>query len=191
MQVQVTATGTSPLLMHNAQLASPLNPFAKKLKSLSGKRNKTDEDRLEMARIEFEGGLYYDEVLGPNIPQHVLFSAVVAGAKMDKNGQKVIGGVTFDPGPYPLIYKGPRTPAKLWADGGFTDMRSVRVGQAKVDRTRALFREWSFEAVAELDPSVIEFYEFEIAVAKAGKFKGVGDYRQLYGRFDAKVTELP
>jgi hypothetical protein len=190
MQVQIVGTGTVALLMHNSQLASPLNPYAKKLKSLSGKRNKTDDDRLEMSRIEFEGGLYYDEVLGPVIPQNVLFSAIVAGAKMDKNGQKVLGGVSLGLGPYPLVYKGPRKPDEMWDDGRFTNMQIVRVGQAKVDRTRAIFKEWSFEAEAELDTTVIEFYEFETAVTKAGKFKGVGDYRQLYGRFDAKVAEL-
>ena len=40
MKVRLTATGTRPLIMHNVRLASPLNPFAKKLKELNAKFTK-------------------------------------------------------------------------------------------------------------------------------------------------------
>lgn len=189
----MTCTGTRPLLMHNIQLASAFNPYCKTLKALNGKRNKTEEDRLAIARVEFDGGLYHDPEIGPYIPQEWLFSNVIAGAKLDKNGQKVIGGVVFTDFMFPLLYKGPRTMDGLWGTDGdseFVDFRTVRVSTSKIDRCRPIFRQWAFDATAEIDPTVIELDEFQLAVSKAGEFKGIGDYRQLYGRYSTEFTVL-
>jgi len=49
--------GNLPLLMHNSRLASPLDKYSKELKSISGKRKKTDEDHELMALIEARGSL--------------------------------------------------------------------------------------------------------------------------------------
>jgi hypothetical protein len=42
--LSLTIVGTAPLLMHNGQTADPLNKYAKMLKSVSGKRKKTEAD---------------------------------------------------------------------------------------------------------------------------------------------------
>ena len=39
------------MLQHNSRLANPLDKYAKQLKVLSGKRNKTDADLQEMALV--------------------------------------------------------------------------------------------------------------------------------------------
>lgn len=57
----LTLTGVTPLLVHNARLADPLDPIVRQTKPISGKRSKTEEDHLELARLEFIGGLYYDQ----------------------------------------------------------------------------------------------------------------------------------
>ena len=54
--LQLTIKGVSPLLLHNGQTANPLNKYARQLKAVSGKRNKTDEDFEAMAKIEFLAG---------------------------------------------------------------------------------------------------------------------------------------
>ncbi len=46
------------MLQHNGQTADPLNEFAKELKKVSGKRNKTDEYHALMGEIEWRAGLY-------------------------------------------------------------------------------------------------------------------------------------
>src|SRR5262249_49765792 len=51
------ASGGSPLVMHNERLADPLDPFARDIAKVSKKRNKTEADHLEIARLEFLGGM--------------------------------------------------------------------------------------------------------------------------------------
>lgn len=50
--------GITPLLMHSNKMANPLNSYTQFIKPLMAKRNKTDRDYMEIARIEWEAGLY-------------------------------------------------------------------------------------------------------------------------------------
>jgi len=50
--------GQTPLLMHNNNMANPLNAYTQHMKPLTAKRNKTDRDYMEIARVEWEAGLY-------------------------------------------------------------------------------------------------------------------------------------
>ncbi len=79
---EIVCTGTRPLLLHNVRLASPLNAFAKQMKALNAPRIKTDEDRFAMARVEFEGGMYFDPDLGPVMPGLNLHASIQEGAKV-------------------------------------------------------------------------------------------------------------
>ena len=45
--------GIAPLLMHNGSLANPLNPKVKEMKEITSLRKKTDENHLELQRLEF------------------------------------------------------------------------------------------------------------------------------------------
>lgn len=192
MKVRLTATGTRPLLIHNVRLASPLDPFAKRMKALTGKRNKTEEDRMDLARIEFEGGLYFDPEVGPYIPGPNVFRSLIGGGRLTKAGKRIERGCLVDELTIPLLYKGPRTIEGLWGGGEseFVDMRSVRVGAQKVDRCRPIFRTWAFEVDLTLDPTVIDFDEFAAVAANAGAMEGIGDYRLMYGRYGVDVTAL-
>lgn len=192
MKVRLVATGTRPLLMHNVQLASPLNSYAKRLKQLNAKRNKTDEDRLEIARVEWEGSLYYDPEVGPYIPGPNVFRSLINGARITKAGKKVERGVLVTELVMPLVYKGPRDLEGLWGNGEseFVDVRTVVVQRNKVDRCRPIFRQWAFEAECLLDPKVIDFDEFVEIAHNAGAMEGIGDYRLMYGRFEVEVARL-
>ena len=57
METTITIRGIAPLLMHNGQLANPLNPLAKEMKKVTSVRTKTDEHHLELQRLEFLAGL--------------------------------------------------------------------------------------------------------------------------------------
>lgn len=192
MKARLVASGTRPLLMHNVQLASPLNAYAKRLKALNSKRVKTDEDRLEIARVEWEGSLYYEPEIGPCMPGANLFSCLIMGARLTKAGMKVERGVSITTFQMPLIYQGPRTIPELWATGEseYIDIRSVVVQRSKVDRCRPIFRQWAIEAEVLLDTAVIEPAEFSEIARNAGAMAGLGDYRRMFGRFDAVVDEL-
>ena len=47
-------------MMHNARLANPLDPLVQEIKKLTGKRKKTEDDLLQIARLEWEGGFYFN-----------------------------------------------------------------------------------------------------------------------------------
>ena len=185
------ASGT-PLLMHNDRLADPLDSFALEIKKLSNKRNKTEENHLAMALLEFQGGLYHDGVvdptdisvgeIGPYIPGwHVVRSIQNAG-KAHKLGATVLRGVTPVTLKAPLQYEGPRDPESLWREN-FWLRKSVGVGQARVPRTRPMFEEWRLEVEIEVDLTQLDPEKVNQLALEAGKFYAIGDYRPLYGRF--------
>lgn len=196
MKVRLTATSTRPLLMHNIRLASPLDPYAKEMARLNKAKpssKRTDEDRLEIARVEWEGGLYFEEGIGPYIPASWVFKNLLEAARSGRRGKKIEGGIVIVELIHPLLYRGPRTIEGLWGDNGvsdFVDFRSARVGQAKIDRCRPMFKEWSVEAEIVTDPGVIDTEELADIATIGGKLYGFGDYRQQYGRFDAKVEPI-
>jgi hypothetical protein len=177
------------LLVHNARLSDPLDPAAKALKKLSGKRNKTEEDHLQLSRVEFEGGLYFDDVVGPYIPDQNIFRALVDGAKLTKMGVKVTRGLFLTTQVNPLAYNGPRDVEGLWAAGN-VHKASVKVGTQRVVRTRPWFREWGVEVEGFLDPSVMELAELQAVADNAGRFIGMGDWRPRFGRFNASVESI-
>lgn len=195
MEVRLTATGTRPLLMHNERLASPLSSYAQELARLNKAKPskvRTDEDRLQMARVEWEGGLYFEEGIGPYVPASWVFRNLLNAARSGRRGKKVEGGIQIKELMHPLIYKGPRTIEELWGDGktGYVDFRSTRVQSSRVDRCRPIFKTWAMEAVIITDPSVIDVEELADIATIGGKLHGYGDYRQQYGRFDAAVEKI-
>lgn len=200
-KVRVTVSGVRPLLMHNVRLASPLDPFAKALKAITSKRKKTDEDYYAMARIEFEGSLYFDEEAGPFMPHASILKSLMQGGVLTKSGTKIERGVTLlgghdlgvtgDPG-VPLLYSGPRDVEGLWGEGEspFIDQRLVKVGQNRVLRTRPIFRNWGFEFEAHIDPTVLNMDEFVSVAQDAGRVAHIGDYRRFFGDYEVSVAVL-
>jgi hypothetical protein len=183
----VSFEGTAPLLMHNSRLANPLDPASKALKKVTGKRNKTDEDHAEMARLEFLGGLYIDPDIGPYIPGENIWRCLWDAAKKYKMGVKVKEGVFITTDVNPLGYTGPRDAVKLWADENFRHMASVKVGTSRTMRCRPTFTEWRVSADGILDPALLEPSDLESIAETAGSLIGLGDWRPRFGRFVAEV----
>lgn len=190
MKVRLTLTGTAPLLMHNIRLANPLDPIARAMKEVSSKRKKTDEDLLQLARLEFEGGLYVAEEIGPYLPGVNVEKCLVEGARITKQGKQVERGVFVTDNECPLLYKGPRSADELWADDSFRSTMAVKVGQSRVMRTRPIFHQWALEATAEVDPALLNLDGLQAIAVDAGAMVGLGDFRPRYGRFEAAVEAL-
>ena len=186
--IKFEMTGTCSLLLHNGQLANPMYPFTKDLKKVSGKRNKTEADHEEMARLEFLGSLYTTDKGILILPSDVWEGALVNGAKKNRQGQQAKAGIFVNNDPEPVLeYKGPKKGEELWKNKKFVNQTPVKVQRATIIRTRPIFDEWSCKVHVKYNEKIIN-KETVIEIAEiAGEQVGVGDWRPKYGRFSVKV----
>jgi hypothetical protein len=184
--LNLTITGTAPLMMHSDKLANPLNPATRAHKELTSKRKKTDEDHLAIARSEFLAGAYWDEASGFYIPGQNLDATFWAGAKLQKIGVHWKRGALVLTDKATLQFDGPTTPEELWADTRFVDCRGVKVGTAKLMRYRPIFRDWSAEVQVAVNTDVINLEEAKKAISDGGALIGVCEYRPRFGRFEVR-----
>jgi hypothetical protein len=191
MRITIKMAGTSPLLMHNVRLSDPLDPFAREIRVITSKDEKTDEDQLEIARLEFMGGLYLNKE-GPIIQAGNILKCFNEAAKMRRQGTKVLRGLLPTALEFPLLYDGPRTPNEMWANEQFRYRTTVRVGSARVQRMRPRFINWQLNSEWELLTTVFEnLASFQRIAGDAGLVEGLGDGRKKgFGRFGADVAEL-
>lgn len=189
MKFTITMTGNgTPLLMHNSRLANPLDPVTQQLKALTSKREKTLDDYLEISRVEFLGGLYYDSDIGPYLPGENIMACLIKAAMRSKKGPKVKEGVLITSDVNPLAYRGSRKPEELFDDKNYVLLKMCGVQKIKVLRCRPMFRNWSCACDGLLDTKCLSADEFEAVAQKAGESIGVGDWRPRYGRFIASVA---
>lgn len=171
--------------MHNGQLADPLNRFAREMKKISGKRNKTEADYEELARLEFLGGLYVNDG-GPCVPGELVEAALVEAAKKMRRGNQAKAGIIVD-GTFALEYDGPRDPQQLWETPAFRLVAGVKIQRNRIMRTRPIFHEWACEVAIDFLPGQLNRSEVEELAATAGSIVGIGDWRPKFGRFTASA----
>lgn len=178
-------SSVAPLIAHNGQLADPTNYWTKEIKKLSGKRNKTDADFEQMARLEFFGGLYLNKS-GPVLPAEMFDSMMLAAAKKSKEGPLAKSGV-FCLREASLEYDGPRIKEDLWTcdNPSFRFVKAVRVGTSRVMRTRPIFHEWACVVTFNVEANVVNPARLDEWLQVAGTVIGLGDWRPQYGRFTA------
>lgn len=182
-QLRIKIVGTSPLMMHSDRLANPLLPETKAHKALTGKRKKTDDDHLAIARSEFVAGCYWSESEGFFIPGANLDATFLAGAKLQKLGTHWKRAALVLEQRVKLLYDGPSTPAKLWEHPRFIDCRGVKVGTAKLMRYRPVFLSWAAEFTVAVNTDVLNIEEAKKAIEDAGKLIGTCEFRPRFGRF--------
>lgn len=179
-----TIRGITPLLMHSERLANHFDPLTREIKAVTGKRKKTEDDHIEIARLEWLGGLYHDADAGIHLPGYNVFSALVTGGKVHKLGTAIKRAALVQEDKIPLVYTGPKDPDKLFADKSFVDMRSVKVGTSKVLRCRPIFRQWQCAFTLLYEESVLQRADIDRVVSDTGSMIGIGDYRPRFGRFE-------
>jgi hypothetical protein len=190
------AIGTVPLLMHCNQAANPLNKYAKYLKPLTSKRNKTEEDHREIARVEWEAGLYLkDGVVA--LPAENLDRCLWDAAKRTKNGKKFKEGAMIGEDYFPLDYRGLKI--KVASNGklpnpeldkffeALNHQALVKVGTSTTLRTRPIFQAWSFSFTVLIDENVLDGHIIKNIVKTAGSYIGLCEKRPRLGRFEIEV----
>jgi hypothetical protein len=177
--------GTAPMLHHNSQLADPLNVHARALKKISAKRKKTDDDYADMARVEMLGGLYWTESAGLHIPGENIEACLIGAAKFKKLGAGFKRSLQVVELTCPMIGTGaPGTPDKIADNPDFRFVKSVKVGTARIMRTRPIFEKWSCEFTVMYDQNQLQREDIIEAAQSAGLMVGLGDWRPRFGKFE-------
>lgn len=186
-KIKVTLTGVSPLLMHSDRFSNPLDPMAKAHKELTSKRKKTDEDHEAIAYSEWRGAIYHDKKLGPYIPAMNIEATVMEAAKLQKLGKKFKSALMVIEDKVRLDYEGPRDIDSMFADPAFVDVRSVKVQQARLQRCRPKFDQWSISFTLAFNPAVVDRREVVKALEDGGQLVGLCDFRPRFGKFEVVV----
>lgn len=188
-RMKVKIKGIVPTILHNGQAADPLNSFAKKMKKYTSKRNKTDEDHYEMARIEWFSCLYVNDKGRIVWPADAIERMIIDAAKKTRCGTKAKSGLWIE-GDAVIDYEGPKDPQKLWeynsdiSSNKFISRVSAVVNKNKVMRTRPIFRDWELSFVVCYDTDVFNKEEIIGFIKTGGKMVGLSDWRPRYGRFE-------
>jgi hypothetical protein len=197
-KLEIVLHGEAALMQHNRALANPLSPGARRLKALSSKRRKTDEDLGDLARAEFEESFYWDAQLGPIVECGHVLACLIEGAKKSKLGKEANLGIFIEAigkngagGDIKLEYDGPRDKARLWNGGvgKFVSSELVNVNRARILRTRPIFPEWSLHFLVKFDPNVINRESIIKALQDAGFYAGLLERRPRCGRFSVEVVK--
>jgi hypothetical protein len=187
MQVELQLIGRTPYAQHNIRLANPDDQIVKAIRAITSKRVKTEEDRAEISRLEWYGGLYADDG-GPYVPTANIRRCLNEAAKVRKLGKAVLRGVVMTELAARLEYDGPRDLDKLWSDTTYRLSMSVGVQGSRTMRTRPVFPAWSVTTQIELLTDVLDLDALADIANAAGLIEGLGDARLIgYGRFNAIV----
>jgi len=188
--IKVTWKGVTPLIMHSCQCVNPLHPIAREIKKYTSKRNKTEEDLLRIADLEWESGAYWKEGLGLYIPAENVEATIVNGAKANKKGKDIEKYCDVEDLYIPLDYGENLTKEQLIADYNYRDTRIMTVQRSKVTRTRPRFDQWKITFRVRYDETKIDLETIVNAIEHAGQYVGLCDSRPKYGKFVATVEEV-
>lgn len=184
--IKFRITGTMPLMLNNPQTVNPFNEFTKRLKPLTSKRTKTDDDLEEISKIKFLASLYINAQGKYILPSEHIENAVIAAAKERKLGAKFTRSMQVI-GDSEIKFKdADKTPEQLYELEIYTDVRAVGIKNSKITTTRAIIPEWSLDTEIWFDECQIDEKDLCDCLEVAGLRYGVGTYRRKYGKFIAK-----
>jgi hypothetical protein len=177
--------------MHNGQMVDPLNPFARDIKKISGKRDKTESDYAEMARLEWYGGLYLDGGK-PCLSGDIIEATFVTGSKKRNKGKTAKAGVYCSKN-FPLVFTGSEDKkldlTTMWESKKYHLSVPVRIGQSKVMRMRPQFEEWSAIIELNFDDGMLNPTEVFDILKICGEQIGLCDWRPKFGRFTVETVK--
>jgi len=179
-EVTVKIKGISPCIQHNGQMCDPLNPYTKQMKEISGKRKKTDDDQIAMARIEWEAGLYLNKAGRVVWPGTNLERMILDAAKKIKMGTLVKSALMI-PDDSVMDADYPKDLEKMFEACRIAS--KVKVGMASIIRTRPIFDNWSLTFKVLFNEELLNPRDLQQILDIAGAQIGLGDWRPRFGRF--------
>jgi len=190
--MKVRFNGIAPLLMNNPQTVDPFNRYSVMKKPIVAKRTKkTDEDILELRKIDIESKLYLNEDMGVYIPASWMDAFLASGTKIRSFTLKdVRGGIFPTTDKFKLSFDGDdvvRDKSDISGNDRFVYTRLVKQGMVKLAKPFPIFHQWSFSCELEYEDSIINGDELKDHIEYNAKYGGFGDFRPSFGRALAEV----
>ena len=189
--LSVQLVGTKKMLLSNGRLANPLDPYTRDLAAISKKRNKTDDDRLNMMAIEARGGCYETKEGLLALPTANVWRSIYDAAKAYKLGVAMKRALHFDDVNEPLYLDGVAVNIddEAWLQYPETiDYRPVKVGTSKTMRARPIVAKgWVTTHRFGLNEKEVDVDSLVPVLQRAGSMSGMGDWRPTYGTYTATV----
>lgn len=196
-EIKIKLTGIQPLMLNSIQTANPLNKWARELKKVTSKKKKTDDDTLEIIRLQFMSSWYIDADGHYVLPSENVLKSFEAGAKENKKGTAFIENCQILEDDLIIQFDGMNKSLEelydngngKWVDTRICGISSGFGSKAKVLATRAIIDKWSVTFTLLYDSARINFDDIKLAAENAGARKGVGTYRRRYGRFKVEFIK--
>jgi hypothetical protein len=151
-----------------------------------------EESEAEKSRLQFLGGLYWDDD-GLHMPGRNVFQSLYEGAKTKRLGPKFDSAVIEFSDRCPIEpYSSRYTDAeRMFRDGHFHRTRVRFSGRSTVTSTRPRFSPWTIECEFAVRTDVIPPEQFLEVATVSGATKGIGDGRlkgYRMGRYAVEVV---
>lgn len=189
MEVLVTLTGRTPLVMHNIRLRDERDPIKRQIAAITAKRKKTDADYDDIDRLEWHGGIYHDPGMGIYVPAWNVVKCFQRAAVVTREGTALLRAFAVDTDKLALQHDGPADPEALYERPEYRWRTAVGQGKQRVMRMRPIFRTWKVTLSGTLLEDLLGPESLRAIVDMAGRIEGLGDGRLLgYGRYTAEVA---
>ena len=180
-------TGVEPILLNNPQTVDPFNEYAKAKKVLTKKRSRTEEDNLELRRLEVLSKLYFDDDIGVYVPTTWITAAIASNswAKAKIKKAEIRSCVFCLERKLKLYYNGMnkvKTMDDISNNPMFVKTLLLKQGQVKLPKCTPMFEGWSFSGEIEFDSNLIDRKTLVSLLDYAASYGGFGDFRPTYGR---------
>jgi hypothetical protein len=188
--LQVTWKGISPLIMHSCQCVNPLHPISREMKKYTSKRNKTEEDLMKIADLQWEAGAYWEDGLGLYIPAENVEATLRNGGKVNKKGTDIQKYVDVTDLYIPFNYGEDLTKEQLIKSYEYRDTRIMVISRNRVPVTRPRFDQWNITFNLRYNEEKIDLDTIINAMEYSGQYIGLCDSRPKYGRFVVTIEKL-
>jgi|GEM_PF-6766231 hypothetical protein len=190
----IQITGVSPLIIKNPQTVDRFNKFSRRMSEINAKKTRrTDEDYLELADLEVQSALYWDDELGVYIPARWIMAAICkVSNKVAKIPKADIRASVFPiQDKTSLKYKNSaqvKSPDDIVGNDFFRHKMILPQGQVRIAKTMPIFHEWEFSFDLEFDASLMDKQDLTRIIEFAAIRGGFGDFRPTFGRGTAVIT---
>ena len=195
--LKYTITGEGAILINNPQTVDRFNVYSKSMALINRKgTRRTDEDYLELRKLEIKAKLYFDDEMGVYIPATWVTAAIQKiSHKQAKIAKADIRGSVFSAevsNKIKLNYRDMKlvkTMDDVVGNPNFHKLLLLKQGQVKIAKNFPIFHDWSFSGELEFDDTTVDGSTLEGLLKYASRYGGFGDFRPTFGRATA-VTEI-